>query len=329
MLEFELPWAFALLAAPLFVVWLVPEFRDESEAVRTPFFQLLASLTGTQPTEGAVVIRKGIWQKAFHVIGWSLIVTALAAPVWVGDPILQHRPARDLMLIVDLSGSMEESDFTRADGSLATRLDAVKDVLGSFIARRENDRLALAAFGTAAYLQSPFTEDREVIEALLAELRPRMAGPRTMIGDAIGLAVRLFEASDKQNKVVILLTDGNDTGSDMPVGRAAQIAAEEGITVHTIAIGDPATVGEQALDVETLETISRTTGGSFFLALDGRELEAIYAELDRLEPDRIDSLSYRPKRTLHWVPLAALMVLGLALFSIMLGVSGGRTNNAA
>ena len=156
-----------------------------------------------------------------------------------------------------------------------------------------------------------------------------MAGPRTMIGDAIGLAVRLFEASDKQNKVVILLTDGNDTGSDMPVGRAAQIAAEEGITVHTIAIGDPATVGEQALDVETLETISRTTGGSFFLALDGRELEAIYAELDRLEPDRIDSLSYRPKRTLHWVPLAALMVLGLALFSIMLRVPGGRTNNAA
>ena len=155
MLEFELPWAFALLAAPLFVIWLVPEFRDESEAVRTPFFQLLASLTGTQPKEGAVVVRKGIWQKAFHVIGWSLIVTALAAPVWVGDPILQHRPARDLMLIVDLSGSMEESDFTRADGSLATRLDAVKDVLGSFIARRENDRLALAAFGTAAYLQSP------------------------------------------------------------------------------------------------------------------------------------------------------------------------------
>ena len=115
----------------------------------------------------------------------------------------------------------------------------------------------------------------------------------------------------------------------MPVGRAAQIAAEEGITIHTIAMGDPATVGEQALDVETLERISRTTGGSFFLALDGRELEAIYAELDRLEPDRIDTLSYRPKRTLHWVPLAALMVLGLALFSIMLRVPGGRTNNAA
>lgn len=328
MLAFELPWAFVLLGAPLLVAWLAPEFRDESEAVRTPFFQRLVDLTGTLPTEGAIVVHKRSWQKIYHVIGWGLVVSALAAPVWVGEPIVQDRPARDLMLIVDLSGSMEESDFTAADGLRSTRLDAVKTVLADFIARRENDRLALAAFGTAAYLQAPFTEDREVVASLLEELQPRMAGPRTMIGDAIGLAVRLFEASEKQNKVVVLLTDGNDTGSEMPVRRAAEIAAEEGITIHTIAIGDPATVGEQALDIDTLETISETTGGEFFLALDRAELDAIYARLDRLEPDRVDTLSYRPKRPLHWIPLAILLLFGVVLFNVMLRVVGRQRDVA-
>ena len=261
MLSFELPWAFALLAVPFLVSWLAPEYRDESEAVRAPFFQRLVELTGTLPREGAVVIRKQSWQKLYHVIAWGLVVLALARPVWVEDPIVRETPARDLMLIVDLSGSMEETDFVDSAGDSISRLEAVKAVLTDFIARRENDRLGLAVFGTAAFLQAPFTEDRGVVEALLAELKPRMAGPQTMIGDAIGLAVRLFEASEKQNKVVILLTDGNDTGSRMPVQRAAEIAAEEGITIHTIAMGDPTTVGEQALDTDTLETISRATGG--------------------------------------------------------------------
>jgi Ca-activated chloride channel family protein len=321
-LSFELPWAFALLGLPLLVAWLAPEYRDESEAVRAPFFQRLVDLTGTLPREGAVVVRKQGWQKLYHVVAWGLVVLALAKPVWVGEPIVRETPARDLMLIVDLSGSMEERDFVAAGGESITRLDAVKEVVGDFIARRENDRLGLAVFGTAAFLQAPFTEDREVVESLLGELRPRMAGPQTMIGDGIGLAVRLFEASEKQNKVVILLTDGNDTGSKMPVQRAAEIAAEEGITIHTIAMGDPTTVGEQALDTDTLEAISRSTGGSFFLALDRTELDSIYAELDRLEPERVDTLSYRPKRPLYWLPLAVQLVLAVLLFNVMLRWTG-------
>ena len=322
MLSFELPWAFALLALPIVVRLLAPAYRDESEAVRAPFFQRLVELTGTSPSEGAVVLRKQGWQKLYHVVAWGLVVLALARPVWVGEPIVRETPARDLMLIVDLSGSMEERDFTGASGDSITRLEAVQEVVSEFIARRENDRLGLAVFGTAAFLQAPFTEDREVVEALLAELRPRMAGPQTMIGDAIGLAVRLFEASEKQNKVVILLTDGNDTGSKMPVRRASEIAAEDGITIHTIAMGDPTTVGEQALDVDTLETISKVTGGSFFLALDRSELDAIYAELDRLVPDRVDTLSYRPKRPLYWVPLVAQVALAVLLFNVMLRWTG-------
>ena len=322
MLAFELPWAFVLLGLPLLVVWGVPEFRDESEAVRAPFFKRLVELTGTLPTEGAVVVRKRTWQKLYHIVAWGLVVTALAKPVWVGEPIEKELPARDLLLIVDLSGSMEEKDFIGPDGLRMSRLDAVKTVIADFVARRQTDRLGLAVFGQAAFLQAPFTEDREVVGALLEELQPRMAGAQTMIGDAIGLAVRLFEASEKQNKVVILLTDGNDTGSKMPVQRAAEIAGEEGITIHTIAMGDPTTLGEQALDTEALEAVARATGGRSFLALDRERLETVYVELDGLEPERIDTLSYRPKRPLHWVPLAVLLSFGAVLFNLMLRFPG-------
>jgi Ca-activated chloride channel family protein len=286
--------------------------------VRAPFFRRLVDLTGTLPSEGAVVIRKRSWQKLYHVVGWGLIVTALAKPVWIGEPVVKELPARDLLLIVDLSGSMEEKDFTGHDGTRTTRLDAVKQVIADFIARRESDRLGLAVFGQAAFLQAPFTEDREVVGALLDELQPRMAGAQTMIGDAIGLAVRLFEASEKRNEVVILLTDGNDTGSQMPMQRAAEIAGEEGITVHTIAMGDPATVGEKALDTRALEAVSQATGGRSFLALDRAQLDSVYVELDQLEPEKIDTLSYRPRRGLYWVPLAALLVFGVVLFNLML-----------
>ncbi|MFP6656027.1 MAG: VWA domain-containing protein [Myxococcota bacterium] len=322
MLAFELPFAFVLLALPLLVVRFFPEFRDQSQALRAPFFSRLVDLTGRLPSVGAVVLRKRGWQKIYHVIGWLLVVTALAQPVWVGDPVVKEFPARDLLLIVDLSGSMEEQDFTGTTGQRMGRLDAVKEVVTEFIERRDSDRLALAVFGQAAFLQTPFTEDREVVGALLSELQPRMAGAQTMIGDAIGLAVRLFEGSEKKNKVAILLTDGNDTGSRMPVQRAAEIAREEGITIHTIAMGDPSTVGEQALDIPVLEAVAKATGGHFFLALDREQLESVYVELDRLEPERVELLSYRPIRSLHWLPLAILLVFGGVVFNLMLRFPG-------
>ncbi|MDJ0787594.1 MAG: VWA domain-containing protein [Myxococcota bacterium] len=322
MLALDWPLAFVLLPLPLLVLWLVPEYRDESEAVRAPFFRRLVELTGRLPSEGAVVIRKRNWQKLYHVVGWVVVVSALARPVWVADPIEKQLPARDLLLIVDLSGSMEERDFTDALGERISRLDAVKQVVSDFVERRESDRIALAVFGQAAFLQAPFTEDRQVIEALLDELVPRMAGAQTMIGDAIGLAVRLFEGSDKENKVAILLTDGNDTGSKMPVARAARIAGEDGIKIHTIAIGDPQTVGEKAIDEEALEGVARTTGGRSFLALDRAELASVYDELDRLEPEKIDTLSYRPREPLYWMPLAFLLGFAVLLFNVMLRLPG-------
>ena len=318
MLQFEFPWAFALLPLPLLVYWLTPEFRDRGEALRAPFFGRLVEISGQRPQSGAVVLRKSWLQKTNGLLTWLLVVVALARPVWAGEPIVQEKSARDMMLIVDLSGSMDEKDFADASGEKITRLDAVKLVLRDFIAQRKGDRLGLSVFGDAAFPQATFTEDHQAILQLLEELQTGMAGPKTMIGDAIGLAIRLFDASQTQNKVAILLTDGNDTGSQMPVARAATIAAEKDITIHTIAMGDPTTVGEQELDLETLKNISETTGGGFFLALDRAELEKIYAELDKLEPVKLDTLSYRPKRPLFHYPLAALVICNMMLAALML-----------
>lgn len=138
-----------------------------------------------------------------------------------------------------------------------------------------------------------------------------MAGARTVIGDALGLAIRLFESSDKDNKVAILLTDGNDTGSQMPVAKAAQIAAANGIVIHTIAMGDPETVGEQALDLDLLRNIAATTSGEFFVALDRSELDEIYQQLDLIEAELLDTLSYRPTNDFYFLPLGLLILLNM------------------
>ena len=316
MLEFELPLAFGLLLLPLVVNRLAPEFRDQGEAVRVPFFGRLVELTGRAPAPGAVVLRKGPVQRVAVVAIWILLVAALARPAWVGEPIVQEESARDLLLVVDLSGSMQTEDFVDASGEKMSRLAAVKQVLDDFIERRGSDRLGLAVFGSAAFLQAPFTDDHESLRALLAELRPRMAGPQTMIGDAIGLALRHFEASGKENRVAILLTDGNDTGSQMPVSQAADIAASRGIHIHTIAMGDPTTAGEEALDLTGLRNISDTTDGRFFLALERDELADIYDELDRVEPEALETLSFHPKLPLYPVPLGVALMTMLTLAGV-------------
>lgn len=329
MLQFELPWAFILLPLPVLVFWLTPEFRDTGQALRAPFFQRLVALSGHKPQPGAVVQRKGGLQRANGIVTWILVVTALAQPIWAGEPIIQEKSARDMLLIVDLSGSMDEKDFTDAEGNKITRINAVKQVLREFIARRKGDRLGLAVFGNAAFPQTSFTEDHRTVLKLLDELQTGMAGPRTMIGDALGLAVRLFDAAESPDKVAILLTDGNDTGSKMPVGRAAQIAADQGVTIYTVAIGDPESVGENELDSDTLQSISDTTGGRFFLALDRDTLSTVYAVLDRLEPQKLQTITYRPKYQLFHYPLAAMLIGNLLLAGIMLGRGARREQSHA
>jgi Ca-activated chloride channel family protein len=194
------------------------------------------------------------------------------------------------------------------------RLSAAIHVLDRFLARREGDRVGLVFFGSAAFVQAPFTEDLDLVRQLLDEAAPRMLGPRTMLGDAMGLAITLFERSELEQRVLIVLTDGNDTGSLVPPLRAAEIARDSGVVVHTVAMGDPANAGEQALDEATLETIASTTGGGYFRAMDREGLEGVYARLDTLNPRLVEMLSYRPERDIYQWPLGAILLSSLAFF---------------
>jgi Ca-activated chloride channel homolog len=324
MLEFAWPWLFLLLPLPLLVWWVLPPYRARQSSVQIPFFERLAAATGQTPQRGAVVLRRRATQMIVASLIWLLIVTALARPQWVSDPLTHEVSARDLILAVDISGSMDQSDFRTSDGQTLTRLDGVKRVIKDFIARRRGDRIALILFGTRAYLQLPFTQDLATAELLLEQTQVGMAGQQTAIGDTIGLAIKTFESSTAKQKLLVLLTDGNDTASRVPPEHAADIARQNGVVVYTIGVGDPAASGENRVDLAALQTVASTTGGQFFRAEDGAQLQAIYADIDRLAPAKLQTLSWRPKLPLFQWPLGAAVLLSLLLWLALLASSAWR-----
>lgn len=311
MLEFTYPWVFVLILAPALIYWLAPAHRESRDSLQVPYFERLVALSGEKPRSGASIRRRLLIQAAAGLLGWCLLVVALARPEWVGKPVKLEKTARDLMLAVDLSGSMEATDFSDANGEKTDRLSVAKDVLEDFVVGRKGDRLGLIVFGSAAYLQAPFTDDHETWLGLLDESIVNMAGPSTALGDAIGLSIAHFRQSKTENRVLIVLTDGNDTGSRVPPLDAAKVAKVEGVTIYTVAVGDPETVGEEALDMETLEAVAKTTGGSNFVATNREALSETYRRIDELEPASYDSLSYRPRKAMFHLPLAAFALLYL------------------
>lgn len=311
---FTYPWLFFALSLPLFIHWAVKPYSEKRLAVRSPWFGRLVRFSGHQPGDGAVVQHRTLKETIVGIAVWGLLVFALTRPQYIEPPIHKTVPTRDLLLLMDLSGSMETEDFTNAAGERVTRLAAVKEVLDDFLSRREGDRVGLIVFGNAAFVQVPFTQDLDASRMLLEQLFPRMAGPKTALGDAIGLGITLFERSDVKQRVIIALTDGNDTGSQVPPAQAARIAADKDIVIHTIAVGDPTAVGEEKLDEEALKDLSQTTGGQYFYAGDRDALEGIYKALDLLEVRQVETISYRPRLDLfHW-PLAAAFLLSLGFY---------------
>jgi Ca-activated chloride channel family protein len=305
------PWLLLLILLPPLLRIVLRPYRESRQAIRVPWFQRMATLLQQQPSAGAVVTEAKKSVLLFNWLLWMLVVLALARPQLLEPPVSRVLPTRDLMLLVDLSGSMETKDFTNSKGDRVDRLTAVKEVLDDFLTRREGDRVGLIVFGNAAFVQVPFTQDLEATRQLLEETAVRMAGPRTAFGDAIGLGITLFERSEVSYRVMIALTDGNDTGSKVPPAQAAQIARDNDIVIHVVGVGDPTATGEEKLDEEALNAVASTTGGRYFHAADREQLEEIYTELDRIDTRPVEAETYRPRTDLfHW-PLAAFMLLGL------------------
>ncbi|UGY08914.1 vWA domain-containing protein [Phyllobacterium pellucidum] len=335
MYQLDFPWLLALLPLPVLVWWLLPPYRSQSASVRIPFFEEVTQAAGIAPSTGSLVTRRTWPELIVGTICWLLVLIALARPQYVEPPIEKTEPQRDLMLAIDLSQSMETKDFRDPGGNLISRIDAVRSVVSDFVKKRPADRIGLIAFGDAPYPLVPFTMDHPTVQTMIAEALPGIAGPRTALGDAIGLAIKMFKDTSAPEKVLIVLTDGNDTASKMPLAKASDIARDAKITIHTIGIGNPQATGEEKLDTASLEKIAATTGGRYFFGQDQTGLQDIYTTLDRITPMNQKTLSWRPRIELFHYPLGAALSLFIAyhllalLFARLRNRSGAALEPAA
>ncbi|WP_347900549.1 VWA domain-containing protein [Pseudomonas purpurea] len=314
MWQLDYPWLLLLLPVVGFGYRYLPAYREARSAVRVPFFMAMSRAIGQAPSQAGT--RNNRWQLLLNLLVWVLLALAVARPVWVEKPIERQQPVRDLMLAIDLSQSMETTDFSDANGQKINRLAAVKAVVHGFIERRKDDRLGLIVFGSGAYPQAPLTLDHASLSLLLDDTGIGMAGPNTAIGDAIGLSLKLLDQAHEQEKVLILLTDGNDTSSAITPDHAAAMAAAKGVVIHTIGIGDPTAEGEAKVNLQGLQQIAQATGGRFFRAEDRNALAQVYATLDQITPHQVKTLSHQPKRDVFWLPLGAALAI-LALYHLI------------
>jgi len=318
---FAWPWLLLLAPVPWILRLLLPASPSgDLQALRVPWFSAVAG--------GKSGWLRRPWLALAATLVWLLLVVAAARPQWVGE--IENLPVtgRDLLLAVDISGSMDTQDMV-LNKNAVNRLSVVKKVAGEFIKRRHGDRVGLILFGSRAYLQTPLTFDTQTTATLLDESEIGLAGRETAIGDAIGLAVKRLRRDAAADRVLVLLTDGANTSGEVQPLQAAGFAARDGLTVYTVGVGademmvqdffGSRVVNPSAdLDEDTLKAIAEQTGGRYFRARDAKSLEKIYQILDELEPVESDVETIRPIDELFYWPLGLAYVLALltALLSI-------------
>ena len=320
---FTIAWPWLLLLAP--VPWLLrllmpASLSGDLQSLRVPWFSAVAG--------GKTGWMRRPWLALLATLVWLLLVVAAARPQWIGEIESLPVTGRDLLLAVDISGSMDTQDMI-LNKTAVNRLKVVKKVAGEFIQRRHGDRVGLVLFGSRAYLQTPLTFDTQTTATLLEESEIGLAGRETAIGDAIGLAVKRLRDDAASDRVLVLLTDGANTSGEVQPLQAAEFAARDGLTVYTVGVGADETMVQDFfgsrvvnpsadLDEETLRTIAERTGGRYFRARDAKGLEKIYEILDELEPVESDVEIIRPVDELFFWPMGLAYVLALlaALYSI-------------
>ena len=339
MLQLEWPWLLALAPLPMLIYWLSPRAQYQDMALRVPFYQSVSQISAHHKPGGL----RSLVNALLLTLLWLSCLLAAARPQWIGEPISLPTSGRDLLLAVDISGSMERADMI-LNNQRVDRLTLVKQVVGEFVERRTSDRLGLILFGTQAYLQAPLTFDRQTINTLLQEARLGFAGEQTAIGDAIGLATKRLLDRPESSRVLILLTDGANTAGQVDPLLAADLAQQAKVKIYTIGIGAddmqvPGLFGSSfgaqrinpslELDEESLQTIADRTGGSYFRARNTQELESIYAELDILEPLEQAEESFRPTLALFYWPLTIAVLLSGLIAVIQLFQGRGFSSHSA
>ncbi|MCP5179807.1 MAG: VWA domain-containing protein [Pseudomonadales bacterium] len=335
MMEFVWPWMFVLLPLPILVILWRRRDEDRQPALTVP------DLTAFRFEEKGLDSRRPQARFPFALlllgIAWCALVTAAARPQWSGEPEALPVTGRDLMLAVDISGSMGTEDMALG-GHYVDRLSVVKDVISAFLERRKGDRVGLILFGTNAYLQAPLTFDLATVGSLLQEAPIGIAGGKTAVGDAIGLGVKRLRSRPSGDRVLILLTDGASNAGEMAPIKAAELAAAVDVRIYTIGVGAsemrlPGLLGRLGsrvvnpsadLDEETLTKVADATGGRYFRAENPRELAEIYALIDGLEPVEQEAETFRPIRALFIWPMSVALVAMLLLLG---GVARRRNIN--
>ncbi len=337
-LSWVYPWLLLLLPMPWFVRRLLPPLHQPQAVAHIPF---AADWENSDLSSSRFDMAKP--RLITLSLIWILLLLAAARPEWHGDPVEIPISGRDLVLAVDISGSMRVKDFS-LKGQQVDRLTATKAVADAFIQRREGDRIGLILFGTNAYVQTPLTFDRQTVRILLNESVIGLAGKSTAIGDTIGLAVKRLQqssseeapSSDKKaasaanakavDRVLVLLTDGVNTAGDITPQQATDLAIKAGLKIYTIGIGaDSMSVGSffgsrqinpsADLDEKGLTSIAEQTGGQYFRAKDTRELNGIYQQIDQLEPVEREHEMFRPLHALFMWPLAIALLLATLLLA--------------
>ncbi len=331
MITFAYPQAAWLFLLPILVYYILPAVgKMYGDALQVPFVADIAAIKGSTASERRSGKSKSV--NSFPkflllLVLWGLITAALCRPQWVGEPQKIHHESRDIMLIVDVSKSMLETDFVY-QGRHYDRMSVVKKVVADFADARADDRVGLVVFGTRAYMQVPLTYDKASLKETLFAIEPGMAGDSTSIGDAIGVALKNLALSDgpAENKVIILLTDGESNDGSLSFPQAIKLAQEEKIKFYTIGVGSDSIsfLGglfsvpmANGLDETSLQQLAQATKGTYFRAKDVNALLQIYAEINRLEAQEHEGRYVRETKDMFYYPAAAALLLFLALFGLM------------
>ena len=326
MIDWHWPWAFFLLPLPLIVFWLLPKVKQQEAALKVPNLDLWQT-----STQVAQIQSQQTWPSlVLPLLLWLALLTAFARPHILGDVVELPTSGRDLMLAIDISGSMAIEDM-KLQNRPVNRLSTVKKVLNDFVSQRQGDRLGLVLFGSQAYLQAPLTFDWQTVQTLMNEAQIGLAGKKTAIGDAIGLTIKRLQSHPEQSRVVILLTDGANTAGEVEPLKAAELAQQSNVKIYTIGLGaDAMEVASffgsrqvnpsRDLDEVTLQKMADITGGHYFRARDSKELEKIYDMIDQLEPTEKDPEIFRPQVNIYYWPLAFALIISFLISLQALGL---------
>lgn len=249
---------------------------------------------------------------------WIALVLAVMRPEVLETETQTRTEGHDLILALDASRSMGALDFSVANREV-TRMAVIKGVAGKFISAREGDRIGLVVFGDHAYVLSPLTFDVEAVRGLLEVVEPSIAGDATAIGDAIGLAVKKLRERPEGSRILVLVTDGENTAGMLPPMVAAQLAAQEGVRIYTVGVGSKGLVPfyeegrremvRMEIDEDLLRKVAALTGGAYFRATDTDALEEIYAQIDSMEKTEVETERVMIAHPLYQWPLAAALLI--------------------